>query len=136
MAEASFLSLSEVETQHWAEGFAKKLTIKDNIALMGNLGAGKTVIARGVARGLNYRGFVTSPSFALINEYEADIPIFHLDLYRLGANADWEEIGLDYYLNRDGLALVEWPERVAHLGIVFTYKINIIMYSFNILLKI
>ncbi|MBF0433620.1 MAG: tRNA (adenosine(37)-N6)-threonylcarbamoyltransferase complex ATPase subunit type 1 TsaE [Fibrobacteria bacterium] len=125
MAEETFFTQSEEATQKWAEQFARNLKVGDAVALIGDLGAGKTVFARGIARGFNFKGYVTSPSFALVNEYDADVFIYHIDLYRLEPDADWDEIGIDHYLTHEGITLIEWPERVNHLDIEFDYQIAI-----------
>lgn len=103
---------SEDETLAWARSFAACLKPGDVVALQGNLGAGKTVVSRGICRALGFKGGVHSPSYALVHEYPNDPPIFHLDLYRLGPHADLEEIGVDHYAFSDGITLMEWPERL------------------------
>ena len=120
------ISASEAETLGWAVAFAKRLKPGDTVALSGNLGAGKTVVCRGLARGLGFEGDVHSPSYALVHEYPCGLPLFHMDLYRLTAGADWEEIGLDHYFQQGGICLVEWPERLPE-GIKFSYRIEIII---------
>lgn len=113
MDAADFLSRSEDETLAWAQAYAASLLPGDTIALSGDLGAGKTVVSRGLARGLGYAGDVHSPSYALIHEYPGGrLPLFHMDLYRLAPGADWEEIGLDHYFQQRGVCLIEWPERL------------------------
>jgi tRNA threonylcarbamoyladenosine biosynthesis protein TsaE len=87
----------------------------DVIALVGTLGAGKTVFAQGVAAGLGVDEGVTSPTFTLINEYAGRLPLYHVDLYRLAGPVDAGAIGLEEYLGGDGVALVEWPERAPAL---------------------
>jgi tRNA threonylcarbamoyladenosine biosynthesis protein TsaE len=87
----------------------------DVIALMGTLGAGKTVFAQGIAAGLGVDEGVTSPTFTLINEYVGRLPLYHVDLYRLAGPIDAGAIGLEEYLGGDGVALVEWPERAPAL---------------------
>jgi tRNA threonylcarbamoyladenosine biosynthesis protein TsaE len=86
----------------------------DVILLTGPLGAGKTCFVAGLARGLGCNGRVKSPSFTLVNEYQGQLPLFHLDLYRLeGHEAD--DLGLEEHLER-GVLAVEWGERLpAHL---------------------
>jgi tRNA threonylcarbamoyladenosine biosynthesis protein TsaE len=119
----TFLSRSEDETFAWAMDFAASLQPGDIVALRGDLGAGKTVIGRGIARGLGFSGDVHSPSYALIHEYPGGrLPLYHMDLYRLAPGADWQEIGLDHYFNAGGVCLVEWPER---LPADFAFPVNI-----------
>ena len=84
------------------------------VLLKGDLGAGKTCFAQGVARGLGVPEShpVTSPTFVIMNQYPARLTLYHFDLYRLGGPEDFETIGAEDVLGRDGLCLVEWPERV------------------------
>lgn len=82
-------------------------------ALDGDLGSGKTQLARGIARGLGYAGRVQSPSFGLINIYEGGrLPVYHLDLYRLETVEEIRAAGLEEYLGEpDGVTVVEWAAR-------------------------
>jgi tRNA threonylcarbamoyladenosine biosynthesis protein TsaE len=84
------------------------------VALVGSLGAGKTLLAKGIAGGLGVEDEreVTSPSFVLVNEYRGRIPIFHLDLYRLETFAAVEGIGWDEFVCGPGVTLVEWADKV------------------------
>ena len=81
----------------------------DVVCLHGVLGAGKTTLVRGVARGKGYQERVTSPTFNLMNIYQAQEPIYHFDFYRLGCG-DLADLGLEDYLEKDGICLIEWPE--------------------------
>jgi tRNA threonylcarbamoyladenosine biosynthesis protein TsaE len=87
------------------------------VALTGELGTGKTVFAKGLARGLGVKDEreVTSPSFVLINEYQGRLPIYHLDLYRLPEAAEVEELGWTEFTGGPGVTIVEWAERAAEL---------------------
>lgn len=118
------ISNSEAETLEWAISFSRQLLPGDTVGLIGNLGAGKTVICRGIATGLGFNGNVHSPSYALIHEYPCSIPLFHMDLYRLSQQSDWEEIGLDHYMESQGICLIEWPERLPGI-IQLKYRIEI-----------
>ncbi len=100
---------SEEETRLLGEIFGKFLKAGDVILLSGELGAGKTRFAQGIAKGLGCSSNVTSPTFVLINEYLGDITFFHADLYRL-EKADLDEIGL-WDSTETGVLVVEWPER-------------------------
>lgn len=86
---------------------------RDIIVLTGRLGSGKTVFVRGLAlaRGLS-EVEVNSPSFTLVNEYHGEQPLYHFDLYRMSGPEELIEIGLDDYLGRDGLIVIEWGEKV------------------------
>lgn len=120
-----FLSPSEDATLLWARSFAARLGPGDVVALSGDLGAGKTVVSRGIAEGLGFFGDVHSPSYALVHEYSGGrLPVFHMDLYRLAPGADWHEIGLDHYFNEGGVCLVEWSERLPR-GARFSWALDI-----------
>lgn len=120
---------SEAETFEWAKGFASTLSAGATVALYGPLGAGKTVVCRGICQGLGFTGQVNSPTYTLVHEYPNPngIPLFHLDLYRLPPHADLEEIGVDDYMARSGVTLIEWPERLEDdEGITHRLKIEIL----------
>ncbi len=106
------LCLTEADTEAQAKRFAQILQPGDSVGLQGDLGAGKTFFASALTRALGYQGETHSPSYALIHEYPGLLAIFHADLYRLPQGADWEEIGLDEYFHRNGILLIEWPERL------------------------
>jgi len=91
---------------------ARQLRVGDVVALKGPLGAGKTTLVRGVLAALGHAGEVPSPTFAIVQPYEAlALPVAHADLYRIEDSGELEELGLDDVLF-DGALLVEWPERV------------------------
>lgn len=99
-------------TQKWAKEFATLLKPGMVVGLTGPLGAGKTLAVTEIVRALGYTGVVQSPSYALVNEYIGPILIYHLDFFRLEANADWDEIGISHYLaDPKAIAFVEWPEK-------------------------
>jgi len=81
------------------------------VALVGDLGAGKTTFVQGLGRALGVEEPVTSPTFTLINEYHGRLKVFHVDLYRLEGEAEAEEIGLDEYLGAGGVTVIEWADR-------------------------
>ncbi len=83
----------------------------DIVLLNGELGAGKTCLTQGVLRGLGSRDHVRSPTFVLIMEHAARIPLYHADLYRLGRGPDLDTVGLEEYLLGEGLCVVEWANR-------------------------
>jgi tRNA threonylcarbamoyladenosine biosynthesis protein TsaE len=83
------------------------------VALRGGLGAGKTCLARGIARGLGIRETVTSPTYTIISEYDAGaLPLYHIDAYRLEGEDDFRAIGGEECLQGDGIALIEWSDRI------------------------
>jgi tRNA threonylcarbamoyladenosine biosynthesis protein TsaE len=86
------------------------------IWLRGDLGAGKTTLARGLLRGLGYDGKVKSPTYTLVESYViSGITFYHFDLYRFTSEEEWEEAGFREYFNPTSVCLVEWPEKAANL---------------------
>ena len=103
---------SAAETRELGKRLAGLLKAGDVILLEGDLGAGKSELARGVAKGLGVQETVTSPSFTILNVYESgSVPLYHFDWYRLESSEELYELGMDEYLGGNGIALVEWPER-------------------------
>ena len=106
-----YKSFSPEDTEALGFELAQKARSGDIFCISGELGAGKTVFARGMARGLGYEGHVTSPTFTLMNIYEGGrLPFYHFDLYRL-QSGQLESIGYEDFLYADGVSLVEWYER-------------------------
>src|ERR671935_1632411 len=106
------ISHSSLHTERLGERLGALARPGDVFALWGELGTGKTVLVRGIARGMGLRGPVSSPTFVLVNEYDGPTPLYHIDFYRLQpgalANVGWEE-----YLGSDGVVAIEWPDRAA-----------------------
>ncbi len=110
---ATFISHSPAETEALGEEWGREAQRGLVIALSGDLGAGKTQLVRGFARGLGVTARVHSPTFTLVNEYSGGrLTLFHLDLYRLETPAQIHSAGIDNYLQPDGVAVIEWAERV------------------------
>jgi tRNA threonylcarbamoyladenosine biosynthesis protein TsaE len=107
------ISHSEEETFNVAKTMARRFKGKEVVLLMGELGAGKTIFAKGIAAGLGLKEhrLVCSPSYTILNIYEASFPIYHFDLYRLDRDADILDLGWEDYLDR-GVVIVEWGERI------------------------
>jgi tRNA threonylcarbamoyladenosine biosynthesis protein TsaE len=106
-------SLSAEETMAIGRKLADKLKAGDVITLSGVLGAGKTTLVKGVALSLGITEPVTSPTFTLIQEYEGRLPLYHVDLYRIGEADEVEDLGLEEYLSGPGVTLIEWPDKAA-----------------------
>jgi len=111
--EKEYLTNSERETFLLAKKLAKDFKGQEVVFLIGELGAGKTVFAKGIAAGLGMKDVhqVCSPSYTLINIYKAKYPIFHIDLYRLGKNAEILDLGWEDYLGQ-GIIVVEWAQKI------------------------
>ena len=113
----TFTTANAEETIKLGEKIARRLKPGDLVALSGELGAGKTTLVKGMAKGLgvkNYR-YVNSPSFVLVKEYKGKIPLFQFDIYRLNNLKDIEDIGYEDYLARDGVVVIEWSGKMARI---------------------
>ena len=109
--------LSSIEaTQTFGESWAGELVGGEIFALHGVLGAGKTQLVKGLARGLGFEGDVTSPTFTIIHEYLGGrMPLYHIDLYRIRSEKEAVDLGLEEYLPGDGVTVIEWPDRIPTL---------------------
>lgn len=108
------ISNSPAETEALGEAWGRGAQRGWVFALTGDLGAGKTQLVRGLARGLGSRARVHSPTFTLVNEYlDGRLPLYHLDLYRLETATQLASAGLEEFLAPDGVTVVEWAERLA-----------------------
>ena len=105
------LTGSPEETEQAGERLGRSLLPGDVLLLAGDLGAGKTTLVRGLARGLGVEGAVQSPTFQLVRVHAGAIPLGHVDLYRLDSDADLGELGLDELLE-EGVVVVEWGSRL------------------------
>jgi len=113
---ASIISHSPQETFELGRQLAATLRRGDVLALAGDLGAGKTQFTKGLAAGLGVEADVTSPTFTLIHEYPGGrLPLFHIDLYRLEDEDEVLGIGIDEYLDGDGVTVIEWADKFATL---------------------
>jgi len=113
----TFISHSAAETESLGERWGREAPHGLVIALSGDLGAGKTQLVKGIARGLGVTARVHSPTFTLVNEYLGGrLRLFHLDLYRLDTLEQIHGAGLDEYLKPDGVAVIEWAERWPECG--------------------
>ena len=136
---------SVVETRQLGQKIGRLIKQPVIIALVGDLGSGKTAFVQGLASGLDVpvEYYITSPTFTLINEYPGRLPLFHADLYRLETVQDLEDIGLDELLYDQGVLAVEWADKLVdnlsgdYLVLQFEIidddhrKINLIAYGHN-----
>ena len=123
MTEAvfTFTTSSPDETQAWGREFSSQLERGDCIALIGELGSGKTCLTQGICEGLRVTDRVNSPTFILVNEYTGEhddgkaLVVYHFDLYRLGGEEELADLGWDDYLDGEGICVVEWADRARGL---------------------
>ncbi len=125
MKEIKIRTDSEGETRRFGRWFSQFLQPKDVVCLTGQLGAGKTVFSKGIGDGLEVSEEVKSPSFTIVNEYDGRLSLYHIDLYRLRSE-DFFGLGLDEYLYKNGVVIIEWADKVEEyfsaVGIHITLK--------------
>jgi len=126
---ASIISLSEDETFALGKRLAPMLGKGDVVALRGPLGAGKTCFTKGIARGLGIEEELTSPSYAIISEYECfilneKIPVYHIDAYRLRGEDDFSALGGEEIVFGNGICIIEWSERILNSIPPQAYRID------------
>ena len=111
------ISKSIEETIEIGSKIAKDLKPGDVVALIGDLGSGKTVLTKGIARGLGVKEtrYVNSPTFVIIKEHKGNIPLYHFDLYRLNKTGMYDEIGFEEYFYGDGVTVIEWADKIEKL---------------------
>jgi tRNA threonylcarbamoyladenosine biosynthesis protein TsaE len=114
MASWGVLTRSARQTMSWGAKLGKLLQGGEIVALIGDLGTGKTCFVRGVAQGLDVGSdvWIRSPTFTLINEYHGRLPVYHIDLYRVETRSQLEGLNLREYLYSDGVSLIEWFEHL------------------------
>ena len=133
---SEYITTTVEETLSLGEKLGREAKNGTVFALDGDLGAGKTVLTRGIARGMGLNeDDVCSPTFTIVNEYvetrdgrAAEVPLFHFDTYRLGGSDDFIDAGLDEYFDRDGVCVIEWssviddllPKNTVHIKITGT----------------
>ena len=88
----------------------------DLVLLYGELGSGKTCLTQGILWGMGSDEYARSPTFVMISEYKTSIPLYHMDFYRLDADQNTTEIGIEEYIDNYGVCVIEWPERVPYLA--------------------
>ena len=119
---------NEQKTQEIGYKLGKLLTPQSTICLIGDLGAGKTTITQSIAKALEVEDYITSPTFTIVNEYEAKIPLYHFDVYRIGSSEEMYDIGYEDYINGEGVCIIEWANLIEdilpeeYLTIELNYK--------------
>ncbi len=108
----SVITSSPEQTWQIGQMLGSRLGPGDTVCLYGDLGAGKTSLTYGIALGLDVQHqYITSPTFAFVNEYTGRIPLYHIDLYRIKDPEELENIGFEEYIDSDGVTVIEWAER-------------------------
>ena len=103
-------SKSEMDTIEFAQNLESEKFPNMVICLDGELGSGKTVFTKGFANAMEVKDSVTSPTFTIIKEYEGELPLYHMDVYRLDGNT--EGIGIEEYYNKGGIVIIEWASTI------------------------
>ncbi|MDD3905878.1 MAG: tRNA (adenosine(37)-N6)-threonylcarbamoyltransferase complex ATPase subunit type 1 TsaE [Candidatus Omnitrophica bacterium] len=109
-----YISNSPEDTIEIGRKLALKLKKGDVVALIGDLGSGKTVFTKGIAAGLGVKNprYVNSPTFVIIKEYKGKLPLYHFDLYRLDHSSVLDEEGYEEYFYSDGVTVIEWADKI------------------------
>ena len=105
-----YLTHSETETYEFGRALGATLSAGDCVLLRGDLGAGKSVLARGIAGAHGITGAMPSPTFTILIPYEGTRKVYHFDLYRLSSPDEFYAAGLEEFIGGDGIAVIEWPE--------------------------
>ena len=121
----TIISHSEEETKNAGRELARRAVRSSVISLRGSLGAGKTVFAKGFAQELEITEAIVSPTFTLVQEYEGKMKMYHLDLYRLSGEDEFESMGGEDFLYSDGVCLIEWSEKISSMLPDDTIYVNI-----------
>ena len=116
MEEKVIYIKNEQETRRFGHKLAVELVPGTVVALIGDLGTGKTSLTKAIAEGLGIEDTITSPTFNIVKEYDTGrLPLYHFDVYRIGDLEEMEEIGYDDYFFGDGICLIEWAELIREL---------------------
>ena len=102
-------------TVNSGEQFAGFIEKGDVFAFIGELASGKTTFIKGVLKGLEYKKSVTSPTFTLVNEYDAKFPVIHIDCYREDELERWIKLGMNDYLSEENVVIIEWADKMQSL---------------------
>ncbi len=111
-----YVTHSPQETRSLGEELGRLLRPGDVLVLQGDMGAGKSELTRGIARGLQIDGPIASPTFTILQAYDTGrLPLYHFDWYRIDDPEELYEIGTEEYLTGGGISVVEWPDRAVHI---------------------
>lgn len=116
------VSHNSSDTMLYGKNLSAHLHPGDCVLLYGNLGVGKTVLVKGIAKGLGIKETITSPTFTIVKEYSAAVKLFHIDLYRLHTS-ETADCGIEEYIWGSGISVVEWPERLDERNLKNVWKI-------------
>ncbi|WKV09815.1 tRNA (adenosine(37)-N6)-threonylcarbamoyltransferase complex ATPase subunit type 1 TsaE [Thermoanaerobacterium sp. CMT5567-10] len=111
----SFKTKSPIETEKIGFKLGNLLKRGSIVLISGELGVGKTVLTKGIAKGMGIDDYVTSPTFMIVNEHLGDIPLYHFDVYRIEDYTELYDIGYEEYFYGDGVCVIEWPEKIKPL---------------------
>ncbi|AEV70290.1 ATPase, YjeE family [Acetivibrio clariflavus DSM 19732] len=103
---------SQDETVQVGKALGSILEKGDVVLLSGDLGTGKTALTKGIASALGVEDYITSPTFTIVNEYSAEVPLYHFDVYRIADPDEMYDIGFEEYLYGDGVVVIEWAELI------------------------
>lgn len=106
------ISNSPQETEQYGEKVGQNTEPGQIICLSGQLGVGKTAFTKGLAKGLGIEGYITSPTFTIVNEYQGKYLLYHFDVYRVNDVDELYEIGFDEYIFGSGVSVIEWGELI------------------------
>ena len=110
-----FETYNPAETEAFGEKLGREAKAGQVYCLSGDLGVGKTVFTKGFAKGLEVTEYVTSPTFAIVNEYEGRLPLYHYDVYRISCEEEMEDTGYEDYFYGDGVCFVEWANLIEEI---------------------
>ena len=119
------------ETIQLGEHFATFVEKGDVFSFVGELASGKTTFIKGILRGLNFDRPVTSPTFTLVNEYDAKFPVIHIDCYREDEQERWIKLGMNDYMDEENVVIIEWADKMKSLLPVNTIQIQFSHKSIN-----
>ncbi|MDD5603965.1 MAG: tRNA (adenosine(37)-N6)-threonylcarbamoyltransferase complex ATPase subunit type 1 TsaE [Eubacteriales bacterium] len=115
MKAAEYITDSPEQTSWIGRLLGKTLVAGDVVCISGELGSGKTVFTAGIAGALGVSGYITSPTFCIVNEYAGKLPFCHFDAYRVESAEDMNETGYFDYIGGNGIVVIEWPERIEEI---------------------